>query len=145
MMERVAKPKTTETEASVREFLNAVPSEITRQDCATLIEMMSAATGCEAKMWGSSIVGFDKYQYRLANGKLGEICLIGFSPRKQNLVLYITDDHERDADLLGKLGKIGTGKSCIYAKTLGDLHAPTLKKLIGRAVKERRKTSAAET
>jgi len=143
-MERVAKAKTTENDASVAKFVNAVASEITRRDCATLIQMMSAATGCEARMWGSSIVGFDKYHYRLANGKLGEICLIGFSPRKQNLVLYVTDDHERDADLLAKLGKIGTGKSCIYAKTLSDLHAPTLKKLIARAVKERRKTSAAE-
>ena len=66
-------------------------------------------------MWGASIVGFDKFHYKFANGKSGEICLIGFSPRKQNLVFYVTGDHERDADLLGKLGKVKTGKSCIYA------------------------------
>jgi Domain of unknown function (DU1801) len=142
-MERMAKARTRERDASVDKFVNAVPAEITRRDCATLIQMMSAATGCEARMWGSSIIGFDRYHYRLANGKPGEICLIGFSPRKQNLVLYVTDDHERDADLLAKLGKIGTGKSCIYVKTLSDLHAPTLKELIRRAVKERKKTSAA--
>lgn len=140
----MAKAKTTQNDASVARFLKAVPNEGTREDCATLIQMMSAATGCEAKMWGSSIVGFDKYHYRLASGKLGDICLIGFSPRKQNLVLYVTDDHERDSDLLAKLGKIGAGKSCIYVKTLSDLHAPTLKKLIVRAVTERRKTSVTE-
>lgn len=83
-----------------------------------LTDMMSAITRCPAKMWGTGIVGFDQYRYRYANGKLGQICLIGFSPRKQNLVLYITDDHKRDADLLSKLGKIKTGKSCIYVKTL---------------------------
>lgn len=141
-MDRMAQVKTTETDASVAKFLNAVPSETTRQDCRALIDLMSAATGCPAKMWGSSIVGFDQYQYRHANGKLGEICLVGFSPRKQNLVLYVTDDHQRDADLLSKLGNIKTGKSCIYVKTLRDLHLATLKRLLRRAVKARRETSS---
>ena len=131
----MAKIKTTEKSASVQAFVSKVPSEDTRQDCSALIGMMSEITGCPAKMWGSSIIGFDKYRYCYADGKFGEICLVGFSPRKQNLVLYITGDHERDADLLGKLGKIKTGKSCIYVNHLSDLHEPTLKQLIRRSVK----------
>ncbi|HEY3824437.1 MAG TPA: DUF1801 domain-containing protein [Bryobacteraceae bacterium] len=135
--------KTTENSASVEKFVRAVPNASARQDCETLIRIMSEITGCEARMWGSGIVGFDTFHYRYANGKTGEICLIGFSPRKQSLVLYVTDDHERDADLLGKLGKIKTGQSCIYVKSLHDVHTPTLKKLIQRAVKARRGASAA--
>ena len=141
-MTGVAKIKTTENASSVTAFIKKTPSEDTRQDCATLIGVMSEITGCPAKMWGSSIVGFDKYHYKYADGKTGEICLIGFSPRKQNLVLYITGDHERDADLLAKLGKIKTGQSCIYVSHLSDLHMPTLKQLLRRSVKARRTARA---
>ena len=140
MIERMAKNKTSENDASVEALLNGV-GEGTRQDCETLNGMMGEATGCEAKMWGGGIVGFGKYHYRYADGKTGEICLIGFSPRKQNLVLYITDNHERDADLLAKLGRIKTGKSCIYVNHLQELHLPTLKQLIRRAVKARKEAS----
>ena len=104
---------------------------------------MSEITGCEAKMWGGSIVGFGKYHYRYADGKPGEIFLIGFSPRKQNLVLYIAADRERDAELLAKLGKIKMGGGCIYLNHLRDLHMPTLKQIIRRGVKARRKANAA--
>jgi hypothetical protein len=138
----MANMKTTENPASVEAFVRKAPREETRKDCAALIGVMSEITGCQAKMWGGSIVGFDKYHYRYGNGKAGEICLIGFSPRKQNLVLYITDDHERDADLLAKLGTIKTGKACIYVSRVSDLHMPTLKQLIRRAVKARRAASA---
>lgn len=138
----MAKVKTTENDASVETFVSKVAREETRQDCAMLISMMSEITGCEAKMWGGSIIGFDKYHYRYANGKLGETCLLGFSPRKQNLVLYVTDNHERDKDLLAKLGKVNTGRACIYVSHLRDLHIPTLKQLIRRSAKARRKASA---
>ena len=141
-MAGMAKMKTIENAASVDAFIKKTPREDTRQDCTTLISVMSEITGCPAKMWGSSIVGFDKFHYKYADGKVGEICLVGFSPRKQNLVLYITGDHERDADLLAKLGKIKTGQSCIYVNQLSDLHMPTLKQLIRRSVKARRKASA---
>jgi hypothetical protein len=92
---------------------------------------------------GPGIVGFDTFHYRYANGRPGEICLIGFSLRKQSLALYVTDDHKRDADLLGKLGKIKTGQSCIYVKSLHDVNTPTLRQLIQRAVKARREASEA--
>jgi len=139
----MAKIKTTQNDASVDAFLKKVPREDMRQDCRALIDLMREITGCEAKMWGAAIVGFDKYRYRYADGKPGEICLVGFSPRKQNLVLYVTGDHERDADLLSKLGKIKTGRSCIYVNRLDDLHLPTLKQLVRRSVQVRRKESAA--
>jgi len=141
-MTDMAKVKTTENTSSVAAFVSKAAREETRQDCAKLIELMTEITGCPAKMWGGSIVGFDKYHYKYADGKTGEICLVGFSPRKQNLVLYITDDHVRDADLLSKLGKIKTGNACIYVNQLEDLHLPTLKQLIRRAVKARREASA---
>ena len=140
-MNAMAKMKTTETAASVQAFLSKIPGEETRQDCATLIKMMSEATGCEAKMWGPSIIGFDKYHYRLANGKVGEICLVGFSPRKKNLVLYVTDNHERDAGLLAKLGKVKTGASCIYLNRLADVRLPALQQLIRRSAKARKQAS----
>lgn len=136
------KLKTTENSSSVESFVGKNPNGETRQDCAKLIDVMQGITGCPAKMWGGSIVGFDKYHYKYADGKTGEMCLIGFSPRKQNLVLYITDDHDRDADLLAKLGKIKIGKACIYVKSLQDVHIPTLKQLIRRAVKARREVRA---
>ena len=139
----MAKIKTTQNDASVEAFLKKIPSEATRQDCRALIALMREVTGCEAKMWGSAIIGFDKYHYKYADGKLGEICLVGFSPRKQNLVLYVTGDHERDADLLAKLGKIKTGRSCIYVNRVEDLHLPSLKQLIRRSAQARRKASAA--
>jgi hypothetical protein len=137
----MAKIKTTVNDASVEAFVTAVTPESTREDCSTLIALMEEITRCQAKMWGSSIVGFDTYRYRYADGKPGEMCLIGFSPRKRNLVLYITDNHERDADLLAKLGKIKTGRGCIYVNDMRDLHLPTLKQLIRRAIKARKETS----
>src|SRR5277367_2350713 len=134
----MAKMKTTQNDASVATFLGKLASEETREDCTSLIGLMSEITGCEAKMWGGSIIGFDTYRYPFANGKLGEICLVGFSPRKQSLVLYITNDHERDQDLLAKLGKVKMGASCIYVDHLRDLHIPTLKQLIRRSAKARK-------
>ena len=137
----MAQVKTTENDASVQTFVSKVADEETRRDCALLIRAMSEVTGCPAKMWGGSIIGFDKYHYRYANGKLGEICLLGFSPRKQNLVLYIGPDPERDQDLLAKLGKVKASGSCLHVKHLGDLHLPTLKQLMRRAAKARREAS----
>ena len=139
--ERMAKIKTTESDASVTAFVGKLAREETRQDCAALIGIMSEITGCEARMWGTSIIGFDKYRYRYADGKPGEICLVGFAPRKQNLVLYVTNDHQRDADLIAKLGKVKTGGGCIYVNRLSDVHTPTLKQLIRRAAKARKAAS----
>jgi len=142
MIGRMAKIKTTENDGSVEAFVSTAPRESTREDCRALISIMGEITGCEAKMWGGSIVGFDKYHYQYADGKPGEICLVGFSPRKQNLVLYVGANQESNADLMAKLGKMKIGGGCMYVNRLSDLHLPTLKQLIRRTVKARRKASA---
>jgi len=135
----MTKIKTTQNDSNVDRFLATIPQQQTRQDCTELIGIMRAATGCEPKMWGSSIVGFDTFRYQYSDGKPGEICLIGFSPRKQNLVLYIGGNAEHD--LLERLGKFKTGKSCMYVNRLSDIQLPVLKQLIKRSVKLRRQTS----
>ncbi|MGA7158489.1 MAG: hypothetical protein WBY53_16700 [Acidobacteriaceae bacterium] len=138
----MAKNKTTATEASVESFLRTITPESKRNDCAALIALMSEATNHPARMWGPAIIGFDTFRYTFANGKPGEICLIGFSPRKYSLVLYITNDKSTDADLLDKLGKIKMGQACLYVNALADLHLPTFKQLLRRSVKARRQASA---
>src|SRR5687768_9427387 len=110
----MAENKTKATDADVYEFINNVPDERKRQDSLDLVELMREVTGEEPKMWGSSIVGFGSYHYKYASGREGDAALTGFSPRKQNLTLYITAGFEQYDDLMQKLGKHTTGKSCLY-------------------------------
>ena len=104
------------------------PDEQVRKDCAVISKLMSEATGEPPKMWGPSIIGFGTYHYKYASGREGDMPIIGFSPRKQNLTLYV--GFEEQADLLKKLGKHTTSKSCLYIKRLSDVDLPTLKKII---------------
>jgi hypothetical protein len=127
--------KTKMTEASVEDFLNAVKDEETRKDCFEILKMMKQATKAEPKMWGTSIVGFGTYHYKGASGREGDWMLTGFSPRKQNLTLYIMAGFERYNQLLKKLGKHSTGKSCLYIKKLADVDKKVLKELIAESVK----------
>lgn len=136
----MAEPKTKLTEASVEDFLNAIKDEQTRQDCFAVVELMRKITKAEPKMWGTSIVGFGTYHYVYASGKEGDWPLTGFSPRKQNLTLYVMPGFDEHDELMEKLGKFSCGKSCIYIKRLSDLHLPTLKKLITASVKHLLKT-----
>jgi hypothetical protein len=92
-------------------------------------------------MWGSSIVGFGDYRYKYGSGREGEWFLAGFSPRKQNLTLYIMAGFEQYDELIKKLGKYKTGKSCLYIKRLEDIDLATLKKLIQQSVKYMAKLS----
>ena len=126
----MAENKTKVTRQSVTKFLNGLKDEKVRRDTFTLVDIMKQITKAEPKMWGSSIVGFGEYHYKYASGREGDSPLVGFSPRKQNLTLYIGGGFDRYGELLGKLGKFSTGKACLYVKTLDDLHLPTLKKLI---------------
>nr|MCU0240050.1 DUF1801 domain-containing protein [Pyrinomonadaceae bacterium] len=87
------------------------------------------------KMWGTSIVGFDQYHYKYESGREGDMCRIGFSPRKQNIVLYIVDGFEKYEDLMSKLGKHKTGKSCLYINKLSDIDERILNTLIELSVK----------
>lgn len=121
-----SEPKTQPTGVSVKDFLATVVDPERRQDCATLVKLMQAATGAKGRVWGSSIVGFGTYRMTYANGKTGDWPLIGFSPRKNDLTLYITPGFERLEELLAHLGKHKTGKSCLYVKRLADLDAEVL-------------------
>lgn len=131
----MSEQKTKPTSESVLDFLGRVPDEQRRCDCHSLLEMMRAATGDAPTMWGSSIVGFGRYQYRYESGREGEWPIIGFSPRKNDPTLYIMPGFVRFDALMTKLGKYKTGKSCLYIKKLGDVDGVMLKELIGESVR----------
>ena len=132
----MAEPKTKPTQASVKEFLNQIPDKERRDDCFAVAKIMEEITGDKPKMWGSSIVGFGTYHYKGASGREGDWMITGFSPRKNDLTLYIMAGFEKHTELMKQLGKHSTGKSCLYIKRLSDIHVPTLKKLIKWAVKQ---------
>ena len=122
--------KTRQNSASVLQFINAVTDPERREDCRTLLKLMQTATGHKPKMWGTSIVGFGTQSYRVGSGKEGQWFLTGFSPRKQDLTLYITSGVERYPALLQKLGRHKTGVSCLYLKRLADVDLAVLRELI---------------
>ncbi len=126
--------KTQKNAADVDKFLSAITDEQKRTDCLTVLELMKDLTGEPAVMWGKAIVGFGSFHYR---GKTteGDWFPVGFSPRKQNLVLYLHCVLEKQTALLEKLGKHKIGKSCLYLKKLEDVHIPALEKLIKKAYK----------
>jgi hypothetical protein len=126
--------KTKPTNASVEKFLNQVPDEARREDCFKVAKMMEEITGEKAKMWGPSIVGFGSYHYKYASGQEGDWPITAFSPRKQDLTLYLLPGFQKEGELMQQLGKHRTGKSCLYIKRLSDVHVPTLKKLIRQSV-----------
>lgn len=135
----MAEPKTQVNDASVTKFIEGVADERKRRDCFTLVELMSKITKCEPKMWGTSIIGFGSYTYKYASGREGDWPIAGFSPRKQDLTIYVMADFARRDELLAKIGKHKTGKVCLYVKSLDDVHMPTLKALITDSVKAMKK------
>ena len=126
----MAEPKTRPTRQSVVSFLRSVPDEGRRRDGRTLVQIMRQITKREPKMWGASIVGFGTYTIRYANGRELDWPLIGFSPRKQNLTIYLTTGFEGAGGVLRALGKHTHTKSCLYLRSLDEFHLPTLKKLL---------------
>ena len=126
--------KTQITKASVEDFLNAVEHQGKRSDSFTILEMMREVTGMEPAMWGPSIVGFGSYHYTYASGREGDFPVTGFSPRKQNLTLYIMPGFDAYESLLSKLGKHTLGKSCLYIKKLADVDLEVLKELVAKSV-----------
>lgn len=128
--------KTKPTNQSVKEFLNKVSDEERRADCFAVAKIMEEITGEKPKMWGPSIIGFGSYHYKYASGREGDWPIAGFSPRKKDLTVYLMVGFEKNGELMEKLGKHTTGKSCLYLKRLSDIHVPTLKKLIKTSVKE---------
>jgi hypothetical protein len=132
--------KTQKTDASVEEFLGTVPSDRKREDGFALLDLMREVTGEEPAMWGPSIVGFGSYRYKYASGQEGEWPVVGFSPRKANLTLYIMDGFDGYDALLAKLGKHKTGESCLYINKLADVDPETLRELVRQSVEHVRAT-----
>lgn len=126
----MAKTKTTETAASVSEFINSyADSEQKKVDSFRLIELMRAWSGFDPKMWGPTIIGFGSYHYKYASGHEGDAPIIGFSPRKAAFSLYVYSATAESKRLLKDLGKYKMGKACIYFKKLSDLNIPVVEKL----------------
>ncbi len=131
--------KTKQMPNNVEDFINNLPDEKRRSDCFTILKLMSAATQASPKMWGGSIVGFGEYHYKYESGREGDWFMVGFSPRKQNLTLYVVDGFPKYAELLGRLGKHKTGKSCLYINRLDDIDLDVLKELITQSVQSQQK------
>lgn len=130
----MAELKTKKNQASVADFLNAIDDQQKRADAKKIAALMRKATGAKAKMWGPSIVGFGNYHYQYASGREGDFMLTGFSPRKQNLTLYIMPGFKEFDALMTRLGKYKTGKSCLYIKALADIDIKVLETLINKSV-----------
>lgn len=126
----MAELKTKRTTASVAEFLASVPDEQRRADATAVCDLMREVTGAEPAMWGTSIVGFGSYHYRYATGREGDWPAIGLSPRKQNLTIYISEGFDNYGELLSRLGKHTTSKSCLYIRRLSDVDLDVLRELV---------------
>ena len=137
----MAELKTRKNEKSVGEFIDGVPDEKRREDARVIVKMMEKASGYAPAMWGDSIVGFGEYHYRYASGREANWMLVGFSPRKQDLTLYIMSGFEQYDQLLAKLGKYKTGKSCLYIKKLADVDQDVLRELVEKSVEHMKNTN----
>jgi len=138
----MAQLKTQPNDGSVEDFLNAVEDDTRRKDSFTILGLMQDVTDEEPVMWGDSIVGFGTYRYKYASGHQAEWMLTGFSPRVQNLTLYIMDGFDEYDQLLGGLGKHSTGKSCLYIKRLENIDLDVLRQLLEKSVAHMKATNA---
>jgi hypothetical protein len=130
----MAELKTKVTNASVTAFINSVSDPVQRADAKTLLALLKKITKEKPKLWGRSIVGFGKYHYTSErSAQEGDWPLVGFSPRKQNLTLYIMRDFKEQAALLKRLGKYKSSVGCLYIKRLADIDQTVLAKLIERS------------
>lgn len=128
--------KTKVNDGSVLEFLERIPDAEKKRDSYAILDLMKEVTGFEPKMWGDSIIGFGACHYRYPSGHEGDMALIGFSPRKNNLTIYIVPGFEHYADLLDRLGKFKTAKSCLYIKKLADIEISVLKEIVKDTVRQ---------
>lgn len=132
----MAKTKTAETNKDVYEFiLEFTDSEQKRQDSRELIRLMEQVSGFKATMWGPSIIGFGKYHYKYASGHEGDAPLLGFSPRKAAISLYVSMGESGQEALINDLGKFTMGKACIYIKKLSDINQEALIVLMKDSIK----------
>lgn len=134
--------KTKENDRSVADFIRSVAPERRKDEAQQLHDMMARITGCEARMWGTSIVGYDRYHYKYASGQEGDWFITGFSPRKAALSIYIMPGFSAYPDLMARLGKHRTGKSCLYLTKLENADPEVLETLIRMSVDDMREKYA---
>jgi hypothetical protein len=132
----MAEAKTKPTKQTVKDFIRKLPDQQTRDDCTLIAKLMEEATKQKGVMWGTSIAGFGTTTMKYAGGREDDWPLIAFAPRKTSLTLYISAGDPKKAELLSKLGKHKVSGGCLHIKRLSDVDVPTLKKLIGTAVKK---------
>jgi hypothetical protein len=135
----MAQNRTQPTQLKVADFIAGIEDKVKRADCRELMKLMSQITGNRAKMWGTAIVGYGKYHYKYESGREGDFFLTGFSPRKQALSIYIVSGFSINPELMEKLGKYKTGKSCLYVKKLDDVDRSVLEQLVKESVAHLRK------
>ena len=126
--------KTIATTEPVSAYLAAISDPLRRADCEQLLQMMQQITGCDAVMWGAGIVGFDQYHYRYDSGREGDMCVTGFSDRKNDISIYLVVSGERQEQLLTQLGKHKMGKACLSVRRLADIQLAVLRQLIADSV-----------
>jgi hypothetical protein len=134
--------KTQQNNVSVGEFLGRIANPKKRQDAVAIVKMIKAVTGKAPRMWGSSIVGFDRYHYQYDSGREGEMCMVGFSPRSDSLTLYISPGFDQYEGLMKKLGKYKTGQSCLHIRKLEDVDLKVLKQLVTESYRYMKKKYA---
>ena len=127
--------KTKATKGSVAAFLNKIKDRQLRDDCFAILEMMHKVSNLEPVMWGSAIIGFGTRHYVYESGREGDTLVIGFSPRKQNISIYLMGGVDHVEDELSKLGKYTTEKGCLYIKSLSDVNTGVLKKVFAKSFK----------
>lgn len=127
--------KTKQNNASVPRFLKSLDDVQQRADCQEMVAMMQDVTGEKPKMWGDAIVGFGTYHYKYASGREGDWFLVGLSPRKRSLSIYLMSGFEPLGLILEKLGKFKTGKCCLYVNQLDDIDRKVLKQLITKSAR----------
>lgn len=131
----MSKNKTQPTDESVKVFIDSLDDQQKIADSYSLLDLMKEVTGCEPKMWGPSIIGFDQYHYKYESGREGDFLKVGFSPRKREFSIYLMCSFEKNEDLMNKLGKHRTGKSCLYVKRLEDINMDVLRDLVQESVR----------
>ena len=137
----MAELKTKKSDDSVAKFIDAIPDEQKREDSWKIHSLMKKLTGHEPAMWGTSIIGFGPHRYRYSTGREGDWFATGFSPRKQNLTLYLTGGFEGFDKIMSRLGKFKTGKGCLYINKLSDVDEKVLEELVKASIKHANETS----
>jgi len=135
----MAKNKTVETQASVAGFLATIADGKKRKDCSAIIDLITKHTRLEAKMWGTSIVGFGSYNYKYESGREGSAPLAGLAARANAITLYLSANFNQREELLSKFGKHKTGKGCIYIQNLEDIDTAILVKMVKRSIEHKQK------